>query len=476
MNTTAPIACPSWPRLAAHAESWAGTRTAELFGSDAARAASLMAAAPGMRYEYARQRVNALTLRLLTRLAEERGLAEWREAMLAGRRVNTTENRAAAHADLRAGDDAPQDVKASLARMRELAQALRARGVRRIVNLGIGGSDLGPRMVADALGTPASADRVRFVANVDPLELSRALDGAEPASTVFIVVSKTFTTQETMANAAAAKRWLGSKPIAEHMIAATSNTAAARAVGIRDVLAMPESVGGRFSLWSTVGFAIMCAIGADAFDELLAGARESDIHFATAGFDANVPVLMALLGIWNTNFLGARAHAVLPYAHALRLLPAYLQQLEMESNGKCVDHAGRPVAYATAPAIFGAEGTVGQHSFHQWLHQGTHLVPADFIVFEDTHELLRANAEAQAEALMQGTTDPTLPAWRQQPGNRASSTLRFERLDARNLGRLLAMYEHKVFVQGVIWNVNSFDQWGVELGKQMANEILRKGL
>jgi len=474
MNTTPPTACASWPRLAAHAESWAGTHTSDLFASDSARAGALMAAAPGMRYEYGRQRVNALTLRLLTQLAHERGFAEWRDALLAGGNVNTSENRAAAHTALRAGDDAPDDVRQSLARMRELALGLRRGAIRRIISIGIGGSDLGPRLVADALGDADSVQKVRFVANVDPLELARALHGAEPSSTAFIVVSKTFSTQETLANAAAAMRWLGSTPAGGRMIAATSNAAAARAFGIAEVLAMPESVGGRFSLWSAAGLGAMCAIGPEAFDELLEGAREIDIHFATAGLDANVPVLMALLGVWNTNFLGAHAHAVLPYSHALRFLPAWLQQLEMESNGKCVDHAGRQVGYATAPVIFGAEGTVGQHSFHQWLHQGTQAVPSDFIVFEGSDSTLRANAEAQAEALMRGTVDPGLPAWRQQPGDRASSTLRFERLDSRNLGRLLALYEHKVFVQGVVWNVNSFDQWGVELGKVLAKQILQK--
>jgi glucose-6-phosphate isomerase len=475
MNITSPLSCPSWPRLAAHAATWTGTRTADLYANDARRAETFMAAAPGMRYEYGRQRVTQLTLRLLVQLAQERGFAGWREAMLGGGTVNTTENRSAGHVMQRAGDDAPEDVRRELARMRALAAGLRGGSMRRIINIGIGGSDLGPRMVADALGGPEGSHKVRFVANVDPLELDRALAGADPATTAFIVVSKTFTTQETLANAERARHWLGSAPVAKHMIAATSNVAAARAFGIEEILPMQDSVGGRFSLWSTVGFGAMCAIGPAAFDELLDGARESDIHFATAPLEANVPLLMALLGVWNGNFLGACAHAVLPYAHALRQLPAWLQQLEMESNGKCVDHAGERVGYETAPVIFGAEGTVGQHSFHQFLHQGTQAVPADFIVFEEAHELLRANAEAQAEALMHGTADPALPPWRQQPGDRPSSTLRFERMDAKNLGRLLATYEHKVFAQGVIWNINSFDQWGVELGKRLANEILKKG-
>ena len=318
------------------------------------------------------------------------------------------------------------------------------------------------------------------MANVDPLDLERALAGAQADSTLFIVVSKTFTTEETLANARAARLWLGARDPAHHFIAITGNAAAATAFGAADVLPIPETVGGRYSIWSAAGFGALCAIGADAFDELLAGAREIDLHFAQAEVARNAPALMALVGIWNVNFLGASGHAILPYAHALKLLPAYLQQLEMESNGKKVDREGRAVDYATAPVLFGEEGTVGQHSFYQLLHQGTQAVAADFIVATRMHgdaercALLGAHAEAQADALAFGTTDPGIEAYRACPGNRASSTLALERIDARNLGRLLALYEHKVFTQGVIWNVNSFDQWGVELGKQLARQILSR--
>ena len=479
MNTTPPDTCASWTRLAAHAETWRGTHLRDLFDGDPRRATALCATAPGMRLDFSRQRVNALTLRLLTQLAQERGFAEWREALLDGRPVNTSENRAAGHTALRAGEEAPHEVKAALGRMRELADGLRDGRFRRVVNLGIGGSDLGPRLVADALPAAAGAPDVRFVANVDPRELERALEGAEPDSTLFIVVSKTFTTQETLANAVNARHWLGERPISRHMIAGTAKPSRARQFGITEVLPMPDWVGGRFSLWSCAGFAAMCAIGPDAFDELLAGARDTDRHFADAAPESNLPLLMALLGVWNINFLGARSHAVLPYAHALRLLPAWLQQLEMESNGKRVDHDGRSLAYQTCPVIFGAEGTVGQHSFHQLLHQGTLTVPSDFIVFDQlpgdpaATEVLAANAQAQAEALVRGTNDPGLAPWRRHPGDRPSTTLHVERLDARNLGRLLALYEHKVFAQGVVWNIDSFDQWGVELGKQLAGEILK---
>jgi glucose-6-phosphate isomerase len=474
MNTTPPTSCASWARLADHAASWKGTSIPALFGADPARASTLFAVAPGVRLEYSRQRVNALTIRLLCRLAEERGFTEWRDALLRGEHVNTTEQRPAWHTALRAGADAPEGVARTLARMRELAAALRAGGARRVVSIGIGGSDLGPRLIADALKAPGDAHDVRFVANIDPLEMARALAGADPANTHFIAVSKTFTTAETLANLERARRWLGARPVARHVIAATGNAEAARAAGIEEILDLPDWVGGRYSLWGAAGFGAMCAIGPEAFEEMLDGAREIDVHLGTAAPENCVPVVMGLLGAWNINFFGAGSHAVLPYAHALRLLPDYLQQLEMESNGKRVDHAGREVDYQTAPVIFGAEGTVGQHSFHQLLHQGTQAVPADFIVIDGMDAALTANAEAQAEALLHGTADPALPPWRQQPGDRPSSTLRLERMDARNLGRLLAVYEHKVFTQGVLWNLDSYDQWGVELGKVLAKRILER--
>jgi glucose-6-phosphate isomerase len=272
-----------------------------------------------------------------------------------------------------------------------------------------------------------------------------------------------------MSNAEAAKRW-GAKDF----IAVSSNVEAARKFGATEVLPMWDWVGGRFSVWSAVGLAAACAMGFDAFQQFLAGGHDIDRHFAEAPLEKNVPVLMALLGVWNRNFLGCATHAVLPYSNALRLLPAYLQQLEMESNGKRVDREGRSISYSSAPVLWGAEGTVSQHSFHQLLHQGTQIVPADFIDLS-ADKVLSANLKAQADALAFGTSDPTLPPHKQYPGNRPSSILYLEKLDARNLGRLLALYEHKVFVQGVIWNINSFDQWGVELGKELAKQILKGG-
>jgi len=469
MNTTAPTDCKAWQDLAHHAESWRGVRLRGLFEQDVARSVQLVAEGPGVRYDYSRQRLGAMTLRLLVRLAAERGFAEWREALLAGKAVNSTENRPAWHTALRAAD-APSEVKETLQRAKSLAARIRQeKRYKRIVNLGTGGSDLGPRLLADALGD-GTLD-VRFAANVDPKDLERALDGADPERTLFVVVSKTFTTQETMANAQAAKQWLGKSNTPDSFIAITANTQLATNFGAREIFPMWDWVGGRFSVWSAVGFAAMCAIGPDAFQQFLDGAREVDEHFAQAPLEKNVPVLMALVGAWNVNFLGIPTHAVLPYANALRLLPSYLQQLEMESNGKRVDREGRELSYATAPVLFGAEGTVSQHSFHQLLHQGTQLVACDFIEL-GLEAKLSANCRAQADALAFGTDDATLPPYRQYPGNRPSSMLIFEKLDARVMGRLIALYEHKVFTQGVIWNINSFDQWGVELGKQLASKFL----
>ncbi|HZE60670.1 MAG TPA: glucose-6-phosphate isomerase [Burkholderiales bacterium] len=467
MNTTPPTECKAWAQLAAQAESWRAVHLREIFGADAQRAAQFSLAAAGVRYDYSRQRLGGITLRLLSHLAEERGLVEWRDALLSGKVVNSTENRPAWHTALRASSP-PKEVAETLARMRSLAEKLRSETrIQRIVNLGTGGSDLGPRLLADALGDK-SLD-VRFAANVDPHDLRRALEGAKPEETLFVIASKTFTTQETMANADAAKRWGG-----KHFYAVSSNTELAKKFGAAEVLPMWDWVGGRFSVWSAVGFAAMCAIGVEAFDEFLAGGRDVDQHFASAPLEKNVPVLMALIGVWNTNFLGAATHAVLPYANALRLLPSYLQQLEMESNGKRIDRRGRGVEYATAPVLWGAEGTVSQHSFHQLLHQGTQVVPCDFIDL-GLERNLTANARAQADALAFGTDDPKLPPHRQYPGNRPSSMLALDGLSPRNVGRLVALYEHKVFVQGVIWNINSFDQWGVELGKEIAKKILSKG-
>ena len=470
MNTTPPNECTAWRKLEAHAQSWRGARIADLLRNDPARSTRFVAEAPGLRLDYSRQRVGALTLTLLAQLAAERGFGEWRAALFAGEKINSTEGRAAWHSALRAGDLAPTEVKDMLSRMKFLAAKIYSeKTFERIINLGTGGSDLGPRLLADAFGD-GRLD-VRFVANADPVELERALAGAAPASTLVVVVSKSFDTQETLANARNARQWLGAK---SNLFAVTANVQAAKEFGASEILPLWDWVGGRYSVWSAAGFSAMCAVGTEAFGEFLSGGREMDGHFRSEPVERNVPALLALLGIWNVNFLAASAHAVLPFAHRLRLLPAYLQQLEMESNGKRVDREGREVGYATCPVLFGAEGTPSQHSFHQLLHQGTQIVPADFVV-AGIDPVLEANAEAQAQALACGTADESLPPYRRHPGNRPSSTIRLETLDARSFGRLLALYEHKVFTQGVIWNLDSFDQWGVELGKALAKKILTEG-
>jgi len=466
MNTTPPTECRAWARIAAHAESWRHARIDELLHNDPGRATAFLAEGAGLTLDYSRQRLGGLTLELLAQLLAERGFEDWRAALLEGRVVNLTEKRPAWHTALRAGEAAPEEVKATLARMAEITTGLP--GIRRVVSLGIGGSDFGPRLLYGALRAQRIRE-ARFVASPDPAALAGALEGAEPESTLFVVVSKTFTTAETLANAEAAKRW-GAK----HFIAVSNNLDAARRFGAAEVLPMPEWVGGRYSLWSAASFAAFAALGAERFVELLAGARDMDWHFASAPAPKNLPVLMALIGVWNVNFLGCGTHAVLPYAHALRLLPAHLQQLEMESNGKRVDHRGDELSYATAPVVWGTEGAPSQHSFHQLLHQGTQVVPVDFID-PSLDALLSANARAQADALAVGTTDPALAPHRQHPGNRPSSILSMPGLGARSLGALLAAWEHKVFTQGVLWNIDSFDQWGVELGKQLANTLLKGG-
>jgi glucose-6-phosphate isomerase len=448
VNTTSPLACPAWKKLEALAR-----------GAPAIAPGARSVRAPGLALDYSRQRIDEAILGQLAQLAAERGFEEWRAALFAGAKINSTEGRAAGHTAVRADE-------AAFLILDSLAFKIRSeKKFSRIVNLGVGGSDLGPRFLADAFGDGALD--VRFVANVDPVELQRALAGADPASTLLLAVSKTFSTQETLANLAAARK-LGF----EQFIAVTANHGAAEALGAREILQMPESVGGRYSVWSAAGFSGLLAVGGPAYAEFLAGAREMDEHFRSAPLAANVPALLALLGVWNVNFLGLQAHAVLPYAHRLRLLPAYLQQLEMESNGKRVDREGRPVAYATCPVVFGAEGTPAQHAFMQLLHQGTAAVSADFIDVS-VNEVLSANAHAQADALAYGTNDPALPPHRQHPGNRPSSILAFGGFTPRDLGRLIAVYEHKVFTQGVLWNINSFDQFGVELGKELARKMIQ---
>ncbi len=483
----------SWHRLTEHHARVANLRMRDQFAADGERGQRYSVEAAGLYLDYSKHRITDETLQLLAGLARERDLASWIARMFAGHPINNSEQRAVLHVALRAASP-PTEVGEALGRMRAFARAIRngtltgASGERisDVVNLGIGGSDLGPRMAVRALRRFCpDLPRVHFVANVDPEDLNATLADLRPESTLFIIASKTFTTAETLMNAQRARTWLGTR-IAEthlgrHYAAISTNLAAAGSFGIAEdrIFPMWDWVGGRFSLWSAVGLALMIAIGPEAFDELLAGARSMDEHFRTAPVESNMPALLGLLGVWYTDFYGARTHAVLPYAQDLLLFPDHLQQLEMESNGKRVDRDGEAVDYLTAPVLWGSVGTNGQHAFHQLLHQGTQLVPADFIIVRacaehgdvEAHRMLLANALAQSAALMMGHDDMAQP-YRHYPGNQPSSTIVLPRIDPYSLGALVALYEHKVYVQGIMWGVNSFDQWGVELGKGIARSLL----
>jgi glucose-6-phosphate isomerase len=483
----------SWRQLHEHRARLAEVHLGELFAAEPDRGRQLVAEGAGIYADYSKHRVTDETLRLLFALARERGVERWRDRMFAGEPINTSENRPAWHVALRAATP-PPEVATTLARMdsvvdrahRWVLRGANGRPLRTVVNLGIGGSDLGPRLATHALrGFAAGRIRARFVANADPADLDAALEGLDPDTTLFVITSKTFTTVETLDNARRARAWLartlGDAPdLAAHFIAVTANRDAAQAWGIAAdrVFPMWDWVGGRYSVWSAAGLPLALVVGMAAFGEFRAGAHAMDEHFRTAPLESNLPAILGLLGVWYGDFWGAQTHAVLPYAEDLRELPAYLQQLEMESNGKRVDRDGALVDYATAPVVWGAAGTNGQHAFHQLLHQGTLLVPSDFIVpatpaagaDPEAHRLLLANALAQSAALAFGGGDPAAPQ-RRCPGNQPSTTLVLPRLDPRSLGALLALYEHKVFVQGAVWGINSFDQWGVELGKALAKGL-----
>jgi len=469
-------------------------------------------------FDYSKHLVTDETLRLLVALARECALPDWTDRLFRGERINTTEDRPALHTALRSrepvildGTNIAADVEHTRLAMRRYCEEVWT-GAHRgsgghvfsdVVNIGIGGSDLGPAFVSEALASYAKPHvRAHFVSNVDGAHLAGVLDGLTPQTTLFVVASKTFTTQETLANARSARAWvaatLGEGNAGRHFVAVTANPAAARDFGIDEdsIFEFWDWVGGRFSLWSAVGLPLVLALGHEPFDELLEGARAMDEHFRHAPLERNAPVLAALLGVWYINFFGTAAHAVLPYDQRLKRLPEYLQQLEMESNGKRVTRDGTPVTLATAPIVFGAAGTNGQHAFYQLLHQGTRLVPADFIAccrshheLPGHHAMLLANFLAQTEALARGKTaaeveaemqaQGTAPARIAQllphrvfPGNRPTTSILLPQLDPRSLGMLIAFYEHKTFVQSVIWGVNAFDQWGVELGKELAGRIL----
>jgi glucose-6-phosphate isomerase len=503
----------AWQALEAHQPKVRHLSLRKLFADEPRRGERMTAEAAGILLDYSKHLVTAETLALLLRLAEEAGLRARIEAMFQGQRINLTENRAVLHVALRApegqviavdGEDVVPQVHAVLGRMARFADQVRSgawkghtgRRIRTVVNVGIGGSDLGPVMAYEALKHYSQRDLAfRFVSNVDGTDFAEATQDLDPEETLFIICSKTFTTLETMTNAGTARDWALARlkdpaAVARHFVAVSTNTREVAKFGIDpgNMFEFWDWVGGRYSMTSAIGLSTMIAIGPDHFRAMLAGFHEMDEHFRTAPFEHNLPVLMGLLAIWYSNFLGAQSVAVLPYDQYLKRFPAYLQQLVMESNGKRVTLDGTEVTYATSPVYWGEPGTNGQHSFYQLLHQGTHLIPCDFIAFGQSlnplgrhHEILLANVFAQAEALAFGKTAQEVqaegvPAWlaphKTFPGNRPSSTLFLERLTPAALGRLVALYEHNVFTQGAILRLDSFDQWGVELGKVLAGRIL----
>jgi glucose-6-phosphate isomerase len=509
-----------WRRLAAHAEHIRGTRLSELFEHDVRRASTLAAEACGLYLDFSKQRVNPETLRLLLSLAEQQGLKAWMGRLAAGEPVNNTEERAAGHMALRAPrgqafliakEDVSPKVHAVLDRMATFAASVRngqwrgftGKPITDVVNIGIGGSDFGPRMVCEALQDVADGPRTHFVSNVDGAQISALLRQFDPATTLWIVTSKMFTTLETMANAHAARRWFlksaSEKDIPQHFVAVSTCPAEVARFGIapENMFEFWDWVGGRYSLWSAVGLSAMIHLGPGRFADLLGGAHAMDRHFLNAPFERNLPVLLGLLGVWNTNFLDSPSQVIAPYAQRLEKFTGWLQQLEMESNGKGVTRDGRCVDYRTTSVLWGDVGTNSQHAYFQMLHQGPQVHPVDFILplqadhgLDEQQRMLIASALAQSSALMKGRSadevrkeliargmsgealEAAIPH-RVFSGNRPSSTILMPRLDAFHLGALLALYEHRTFVQSVIWEINAFDQWGVELGKQLAQDVLK---
>ncbi|MCC6435463.1 MAG: glucose-6-phosphate isomerase [Acidimicrobiales bacterium] len=494
---------PQWHALAMHHDLVGDLHLRRLFAEDGGRGQRLSLEVDGLLVDYSKHRVTDETLRLLVQLAEACDLRRRIDAMFDGERINATEDRSVLHTALRRprsrplvvdGTDVVADVHDVLDRMGDFARDVRRgnwvghtdRPLSTIVNIGIGGSDLGPAMAYDALAAYRGTGlRCEFVSNVDGADIRQVLHGLDPETTLFVVASKTFTTLETITNARTARAWLVDKlgseqAVARHFVAVSTNAAEVAAFGIdtANMFGFWDWVGGRYSMDSAIGLSLMIAIGPERFAELLEGFHAMDEHFRSAPFDRNLPVLMGLLGIWYANFFGAATHAVLPYAQELDRFPAYLQQLDMESNGKSVGMDGTPVSTTTGPIVWGTPGTNGQHAYYQLLHQGTWLVPADFIGFARSNfpggahqDLLMANFFAQTEALAFGQDAPEGQPYRAFEGNRPTTTLVADQLTPFVLGQLVAAYEHKVFTQGVIWGINSFDQWGVELGKVLAGRI-----
>jgi glucose-6-phosphate isomerase len=511
---------PAWRALAAHKPKIEATGMRELFAKDPERFTKMSREACGVFVDYSKHRATAETLALLLELANQQQIESWRDRMFSGAKINGTEDRAVLHVALRNRDNHPilvdgkdvmPEVNAVLAKMRDFTSRLRdgrwkghtGKAITDVVNIGIGGSDLGPVMVSEALKPYWKPGmRAHFVSNIDGTHLAETVKDLDPATTLFIVASKTFTTQETITNATSARDWLLGKlggdksAVAKHFVALSTNAKAVSAFGIdtANMFEFWDWVGGRYSLWSAIGLSIACVIGMDHFEELLAGGHEMDNHFKTAPLEQNLPVIMGMLGVWYSNFWDAQTHAVLPYDQYLHRFAAYFQQGDMESNGKGVDKAGHRVDYTTGPIIWGEPGTNGQHAFYQLIHQGTRVIPCDFIAPVETfnplghhHEILLANFFAQPEALMRGKTPDEVRAelasmpkeqlealvpHKTFTGNRPTTSIVVQKITPKTLGSLIALYEHKIFVQGIVWNIYSFDQWGVELGKQLAQKIL----
>ena len=480
---------PAWKALQAHAVAFAGFDLREAFQASATRAADLSQPVPQMWADLSKNHTDPTTEALLLALAQQTGLAQHRDAMFRGEPINTTEGRAVMHWLLRqparslsGALAAPlAQVHDTLDAMLAYAEQIRAdNAITDVVNIGIGGSDLGPQMAVLALHDAVlPGKRFHFVSNVDGHELAALLKTLKPQNTLFLVASKSFTTQETLTNARSALQWFqaqGGQAVARHFAALTTNVQAAAAWGITTTFGFWDWVGGRYSLWSAIGLPVAIAIGAEGFRQLLAGAHAMDQHFQSAPLAQNLPVRLGLLDVWYRNFLGYTSRSIAPYHSALRRLPAYLQQLEMESNGKRVDRDGQALPYGTSPVLWGEAGTNGQHAYFQMLHQGTDVVPLEFIAVKkpthtlaDHHELLLASVVAQAQALMLGQSDAG--GHRHFPGNRPSTFLLLDELTPASLGALIALQEHRVFVSGAVWGINSFDQWGVELGKVLARDL-----
>lgn len=516
---------PVWQKLCQHQQEIAPIHMRDMFAQDPNRFQKFSMQFTDILFDYSKHRINQETLPLLFQMAREANIENWRDRMFSGEKINITENRAVLHTALRNrantpvlvdGKDVMPEVNAVLAQMHKFSDSVRdgswtgytGKRITDIVNIGIGGSDLGPVMVCDALKPYASPDlKVHFVSNIDGAHLMRALEVCDPETTLFIVASKTFTTQETMTNALSARNWFlktanDQAHVAKHFVALSTNAKAVKDFGIdiANMFAFWDWVGGRYSLWSAIGLSIALYVGMDNFEELLTGGFEMDNHFKSAPLEENMPVILALIGVWYNNFFHVDSNAILPYDQGLARFPAYMQQADMESNGKFIDREGDRVQYKTGSVIWGEAGTNGQHAFYQLIHQGTQIVPCDFLMpihshyhvgenGNQHHKILMANFLAQTQALMLGKTkeqarvelekqgmsgkalEDLLPH-KVFEGNRPTTSIMFEQLTPKTLGKLIALYEHKIFVQGIIWDINSYDQWGVEYGKQIAQQIL----